>query len=98
MAIDADLFTLPFVDDALGCSRDGAERAFPKAGTQRALVYEAIAAHGPISDHDLAARLGFALSVVCARRHALVKDGFVTDAGCQVGPCGVRNTRWTVAR
>jgi hypothetical protein len=41
--------------------------------------------------------LGYALSVVCARRNELVKRGLVVDAGTQIGKFGVRNTRWQVA-
>jgi hypothetical protein len=91
-----DLFSLPYVDDTHGCSKAGAEHALPKAGTQMAMVYQALEV-GPLSDAQLAERLGYALSVVCARRNELVKRGLVVDAGTQIGKFGVRNTRWQVA-
>ena len=93
-----DLFSLPFVADPAGCSREGAEKALPKAGTQLAVIYALIADDGPLSDHQIAERTGYALSVAVARRNELVKRGLVRSVGAAIGSRGVRNNLWSVVR
>lgn len=78
-------------------SYQGAKRAEPKAGTQKAVVLEAIRQHGPISDHEIEKLTGYALNIVNARRHMLMKDGLVMESGTHAGPFGVRNTVYIVA-
>ena len=84
------IYSLPFTADPAGCSRAGAEKALPKAGTQRALVYAAIQEHGPVSDQQLVTWTGLPLATVIPRRWALVQDGLVESVGVQMGPCGVK--------
>lgn len=91
----SEVYSLPFTDDKLGCSREGAEKALPKAGTQMAMVYAALQRQ-PLTDAEIVTWTGFALSVVCARRNELVKRGLVQEAGTRIGKFGVRNTRWQV--
>lgn len=91
-----NLFSLPFTEDVEGCSRAGAEKALPKAGTQMAMVYAALQA-GPKTDQELVQETGLALNIVNARRWALVKDGLVESAGTIKASTGVNNTRWRIS-
>lgn len=90
--------SLPFTQDAAGCSREGAQYALPTAGSQLERVWQEIQAHGPLSDRQLAERTGYALSVICARRNELVKRGLVQSVGVAMGARGVKNNLWGVAR
>jgi len=92
-----DIFSLPFVEDAEGCSRAGAEKALPRAGSQLATVYAALQAQ-PMTDRQLVQVTGLPINVICARRWWLVKGGLVESKGTVAGIYGVANTVWGIAR
>jgi hypothetical protein len=88
-------FTLPFTYDVEGCSRAGAEKAVPKAGSQLSRVYEALQVQ-PMTDRQLVQVTGLPINVVNARRWWLVKGGLVESKGTVDGIYGVQNTVWGV--
>lgn len=89
-----ETYSLPFVKDDYGCSRQGAEHALPAAGSQALKVWTAIRDHGPVTDRELVALTGFPINVICARRWALAKQGRIQAMGVRVGASQVPNTIW----
>lgn len=73
--------TLPPFVRTSATSRAAALSMYEHAPTQKALVLEAIRAHGPISDQSLAALLGLPENSVRPRRVDLVADGVIEAAG-----------------
>lgn len=76
--------TLPYIKDS-ATSAEAAERAEPRAGTDRALVLRAIrvglmTAEG-MTDDEIQSCLDMNPSTVRPRRVELVRDGLVEDSG-----------------
>jgi hypothetical protein len=96
MAGVMDLFSLPFVEDELGCSKQGAQVALPAAGSQAERVLAVIRDSLGMTDRQIADATGYAINIVTARRNSLVKAGFVRSGGVVDGGRGVRNTFWVL--
>ena len=79
---------LPFRGES-GTSKAGAQFAQPKAGTQTAIVIEALSA--PATLHELVSLTGLPLATVCARVGALKKAGQVEVVGTKKSRFGVAN-------
>lgn len=93
---------MPYTDQGLpfqagsASSYDGAQVAAPKAGTQKAIVLQAIQEHGPVTDHQIETLTKLPLNIVNARRNALWKDGLIGPADMVKGPFRAKNQRWKV--
>lgn len=80
---------MPKIDDnivfianyASKTSRDAAEKALPKSGTNRRAIYEAIANYGGLADFELEAILHGKHQSISAGRRSLVIDLFIIDSG-----------------
>lgn len=72
-----------FRADAARSSRDGAIAVFPRSGTQRMAVLEAIAGAGDagVTDDEIGEILDWSYSKLGPRRRELVEGGWVEDSG-----------------
>ncbi len=77
-------------------SHAGAVHIAPHAGTQMAMVLEAITNHGPLTDTEIKQRTSFDINVVTARRRRLELDGFIVQVGTKTSAAGVQNKLWRV--
>lgn len=78
-------------------SRDGARHALPRAGSQCDLIFNLLREEPfGLTDHQIADRLGFPLSVVNARRNQLMRSGLVISLGVERGPAGALRTVWAL--
>ena len=58
-----------------------AEKALPKSGTLRRLVFETVKSNGGLTDYELERILNGKHQSVSASRRSLVLDGYLVDSG-----------------
>lgn len=67
--------------NARGTSREAADKALGRSGSQRRRVYEFIVSTGGATDEELAEALGMNPSSVRPRRLELITAGFIRESG-----------------
>ncbi len=77
-------------------SLQGARAAVSRAGSQNARILIAYLTAGPLTDLELAERLGLPESRISARRSGLIKRRLVTYFDDVPGPYGPSNGRYTL--
>ncbi len=75
-------------------SKQGAVHAHQRAGSQAERLLRLYRERGPQTDHQACAALDLPLATVCARRNALLKQGWVHACGTKPGPYRTLNTLW----
>lgn len=81
-AVDANTFTRTR-KGAPSTSSAAAKKAYPRTGTQRRAIFDAIGDCGErgATDYELEVRFGWKHQSVSATRNGLVADGWVADSG-----------------
>jgi hypothetical protein len=84
--------------DASATSREAGEKALPKSGTTRSLIYEAVLTHKGLADFELEVLLNGKHQSISAGRRSLVIDGFLVDSGqTRTNESNNKCTVWVVA-
>lgn len=79
-------------------SRDAADKALPKSGSNRRRIYEAISEHGGLADFELEQILEGSHQSISAGRRSLVIDKFIEDSGnTRYNDNGNECTVWVVS-
>ena len=90
--------TVPFTGrspQARHHSHQAAERARAKDGSRTAAYLALLAAHGPLSDHEAAHRLGFLLQTVNGiRNRRWIRDRWIEEVGKTMSPNGCPCSTW----
>jgi hypothetical protein len=79
-------------------SHQAAQRARAKDGSRTAAYLALLAAHGPLSDHAAAARLGFLLQTVNGIRNRTWIRPLVDEVGKTMSPNGSPCSTWDLRR
>ena len=78
-------------------TRNDAYYSLENLSESRAAVLRVIIEHGPISNAEIARRLGWTINRVTGRTHELVSIGRVVEAGTELSAFGRRVVTWKLA-
>ncbi len=98
--LDTQTLRLPFggrSPRARRTSLQGARVAVTHAGSQKARILLAYFTNGPLTDLQVAERLGLPESRISARRNALMDRALVNYVDDVTGPHGAQNCRWELS-